>query len=298
MIRYAFIVVLLTVALASSGAQGLSASSSQLKIPLTARSAGLGESSVSDLGQFSSWYLNPANLFNESPLTVALTHSQWIQEIQTEQLAARLPVAGGSLGLGVSTNSVPGIEIRDVPGPSLGTFSARFVSFQVGYAQNLTNEIILGASAKYLYEKLYVDEAAGFGFDAGMIYVSSIQGLKAGVAVTNIGGLQQFQNERSDLPTISHLGGSYSIRQDEFEFDFSAAWAHNLRDAENHLQVGLESSYSRQVSFRFGYQTGYESRALSGGIGIRFDFIELDYAYVPFSLGLGNGHLFSLGFQF
>jgi hypothetical protein len=298
MIRYALITALLSFALSSAGAQGSSTSSSQLKIPVTARSAAMGESTVSDPGQFSSWSINPANLFSDSPLAIALTHSQWMQEIQTEFLAVRIPIASGSLGLGVSTNSVPGIEIRDVPGPSLGTFSARFASFQIGYAQNLTNDIILGASAKYLYEKLYVDEAAGFGFDAGLNYNTPVQGLKAGFAVTNIGGLQQFQNDRSDLPMFSRIGASYTFRQDDFDFAFSGAWAHNLRDPENHVQASLEATYSQKVSLRLGYQTGYESRALSAGIGIRFEFIQFDYAYVPFALGLGDSHLFSLGFQF
>ena len=298
MIRSLLLMSLLLFALSLAGAQGSSTSSSQLKIPLTSRSAALGESTVSNPGQFSSWSVNPANLFSDSPLAVALTHSQWMQEIQTEFLAARIPVASGSLGIGVSTISVPGIEIRDVPGPSLGTFSARFASFQIGYAQNLTDDVILGASAKYLYEKLYVDEAAGFGFDAGIIYITPVQGLKAGFAVTNIGGLEQFQNDRSDLPTFSRAGATYAFRQNDFDFSVSGAWAHNLRDPENHAQASIEASYSQKVSLRFGYQTGYESRALSAGIGIRFEFIQFDYAYVPFSLGLGDSHLFSLGFQF
>ena len=298
MIRITLIAALFPFLFSSAQAQGSSVSSSQLKIPLTARSAALGESTVSDPGQFSSWFINPASLFSAAPLAVALTHSQWMQGIQTEFLATRIPVANGTLGLGISTNSVPGIEIRDVPGPSLGTFSARFASFQIGYAQNVTNDLVLGAAAKYLYEKLYVDEATGFGFDAGIIYSTPVQGLKAGLAVTNVGGLHQFQHDGSDLPTFSRVGASYAFRMNEFDFSLSSAWAKNLRDPESHLQGSLEATYSQKVSLRLGYQTGYESRALSAGIGIQLDFIQLDYAYVPFALGLGDSHLFSLAFQF
>lgn len=298
MIRYIFLVALLLVSLSLAWAQGSSTSSSQLKLPRTARSAALSESTVSDPGQFSSWDVNPASLFSQSPLAVALTHSQWIQDIQTEHIAARIPVFGGNLGLEVSANSVPGIEIRDVPGPSLGTFSARFAAFQIGYAQNLSHDIIFGASAKYLYEKLYVDEATGIGFDAGMIYNTPVQGLTAGFAVTNIGSLQQFRNDRSDLPAFSRVGASYAFRHDDFDFSFSGAWALNLRDPESHMQAGFESIYAQKLSLRLGYQSGYESRALSAGIGIRIDFVQFDYAYVPFGLGLGDSHLFSLGFQF
>ena len=298
MIRITLIVALFLVLFSSAKAQGSSASSSQLKIPLTARSAALGESTVADPEQFSSWFINPASLSCTAPLAIELTHSLWMRDIQTEYLAARIPVAKGTLGMAISTNSVPGIEIRDVPGPSLGTFSARFASFQIGYSQNITDDLVLGASGKYLYEKLYVDEATGFGFDAGIIYATPVQGLKAGLAVTNVGGLQQFQSDRSDLPAFSRVGTSYSFRVDDFDFTFLGAWANNLRDPENHLQGSLETTYSQKLSVRLGYQTGYESRALSAGLGIRFEFIQLDYAYVPFALGLGDSHLFSLGYQF
>ena len=279
-------------------AQGSSVSSSQLKIPATARSAALGEGTVSDAGQFSSWFVNPANLISSDPVSISLTHAQWIQEIQTEHLGLRMPLSAGTVGLSVSANSVPGIEIRDVPGPSLGTFSARFVSFQAGYAQRLSDDVVLGAAVKYLYEKLYIDEASGYGFDAGILYSTPIRGLSAGMAVTNIGSLQQFRSEASDLPSFSRIGVSYRIQQDEFDFVIAEAWAHNLRVAENHLQTSIEATYSHMASLRFGYQTGYDTRGLSAGIGLQYDFFQLDYAYVPFSLGLGDAHLFSLGFQF
>lgn len=289
---------LLLCALSSARAQGSSASSSQLKILMSARAAALGETCVSDPGQISSWYTNPASISSEAPLAVILAHSRWIQEIHSEVIITRIPIGKGSIGLGVSTNSVPGIEIRDVPGPSVGTFSARFASFQIGYAQNIADDIMVGASIKYLYEKLYVDETSGVGIDGGVIYSTPIKGLTAGFAVTNLGALRQFRNDRSDLPAFSRLGASYRFRQDEFDFALSGAWADNLRENENHLQAGLEASYSERLSLRFGYQTGYESRVLSAGIGLRFDLVQFDYAYVPFTLGLGESHFFSLGFQF
>jgi hypothetical protein len=294
------ILVLLLVCFAWSAvlSQGSSASSSQLKLPLSARPAALGESTVSDEGQFSSWFINPATLFCTAPFAVALTHSQWMQQVQSELIGLRIPSPVGTFGIGVTSTSIPGIEIRDVPGPALGTFSARFAAFQLGYAKDISNEIIVGASVKYLYEKLYVDETSGYGFDIGLTYRTPIEGLHAGIAVTNIGSLQQFQNERSDLPTFARAGVSFLLERDAFDFTVSGAWANNLVDHDSHFQSGLEATYDRQLSLRLGFQTGYESRAISAGLGIHFRFVQLDYSYVPFSLGLGDSHLFSLAFQF
>lgn len=279
-------------------AQGSSTSSSHLKIPLNARSAALGEATVSDAGQFSSWLLNPANLYSRESFAVALTHSQWLQDMQSEFIGTQIPVSIGTVGVAVSTTSVPGIEIREKPGPAVGTFSARFASLQLGYAGSPSDDIVLGASAKYLYEKLYTEDATGLGFDVGMLYHTPIHGLQAGASVTNIGSLQEFRNDRSDLPTFARVGASYFFAYDEFAFSVSAAMANNLQHSEKHAKGSIEATYSSLVTLRFGYESGYDSRGLTAGLGVRYEFVQFDYAYVPFSLGLGDGHFFSLGFHF
>jgi len=278
-------------------AQGTSTSSSQLKIPLDARSAALSEANVADAGQVSSWLLNPSNLYTRGSLTVALTHAQWIQDIRSEFLAAQIPMSLGTIGIAVSTNSVPGIEVRDIPGPAIGTFSARFATLQVGFAGEVIQNLSFGLSAKYLYEKLYTDNATGFGVDVGMLYRTPIAGLQAAVSVTNAGSLEQFRRERSDLPTFFRGGATYTFSLDDLAFSASAAFTDNLRYAENHLLGSLETTYNNRVSVRLGYASGYDSRGLTAGLGIRYEFLQFNYAFVPFSLGLGNAHLFSLGFQ-
>jgi hypothetical protein len=279
-------------------AQGSSTGSSQLKIPLDARSAALGEANVADAGHVSSWLLNPANLYSRGSVTVALTHAQWIQDIQSEYLAAQIPTTLGTIGFGISTNSVPGIEVRDVPGPSIGTFSARFATLQVGFATDAFQSLSVGLSAKYLYEKLYTDDATGLGIDIGMLYHTPIAGLQAAVSVTNAGSLEQFRHERSDLPTLFRGGATYAFSLDEFDFSASAAVTNDIQSAENHVLGSLETTYNNLISVRLGYASGYDSRGLTAGLGVKYEFLQFNYAFVPFSLGLGDAHLFSLGFQF
>jgi hypothetical protein len=231
-------------------------------------------------------------------LTIALTHAQWIQDIQSEFLAAQIPMSLGTIGIAVSTNSVPGIEVRDIPGPAIGTFSARFATLQVGFATNAIQSLTFGLSAKYLYEKLYTDDATGFGVDVGMLYHTPIAGLQAAVSVMNAGSLDQFRRERSDLPTFFRGGATYAFTIDDLAFSASAAFSNNLEYTENHLLGSLETTYNNRVSVRLGYASGYDSRGLTAGLGIRYEFLQFNYAFVPFSLGLGDAHLFSLGFQF
>jgi hypothetical protein len=56
--------------------------------------------------------------------------------------------------------------------------------------------------------------------------------------------------------------------------------------------------YDHALALRLGYETGYESRGFTAGLGFCYSIVQLDYAYVPFSLGLGEAHIFSMGFQF
>lgn len=278
--------------------QGSSSGSSQLKNPLNARSAALGNATVSDGGQLSSWLINPANLFARGPSAVSLTHSQWTQDIRSEFIGVQLPLKAGTLGLSVSTTTVPGIEIREKPGPAIGAFSARFVSLQAGFATTILQDFVAGVSAKYLYEKLYVDQTTGIGVDFGILYHPPVEGLQVGASVTNAGSVQQFRHQRSDLPTIGRLGGTYKFDLTDFTVGVSTAYEAGLQDSEHHVLAGIEVAYARFLTARLGYVTDYEVRGLTAGIGLRYEFLQVEYAYIPFTAGLGDGHIISLGVEF
>ena len=279
-------------------AQGNSTASSHLSMPFSARSAALGKATVADNGFLSSWLVNPANLGTTGQVSILLTHSQWIQDVQTQHIGTQVPLAFGTIGFLVSSTSVSGIEIRETPGPPIGTFTAHFASFQAGFARKIQESIVAGISLKYVYEKIYVDEATGFGFDVGLTYLTPVQGLAVGLAVTNVGELGKFRSDPSRLPGAARFGGRYLISYDDFEFGLHAAIANDLHLGTTHGHVGVESWYQRTVALRVGYESGFETHGISGGLGVRYSLVSLDYAYVPFSLGLGSAHLFSIGFQF
>ena len=65
-----------------------------------------------------------------------------------------------------------------------------------------------------------------------------------------------------------------------------------------HLNLAAEVFYDKLIALRVGYQTGYESRGFTGGLGLRWGNLGFDYAFLPFSLGLGSANLFSLQFRF
>jgi hypothetical protein len=296
--RSVHILIFLVLCTGSVLAQGSSTSSSYLSLPISARTASLGEATVADPRNFASSLLNPANLSGDGPATITLSHSQWIQGIKTEFAGTSIPFSFGTVGFAISNTNVSDIEIREQPGPPVGTFNAHFAAIHLSFARRVLDVVDVGGAVKYLYEKLYVDETTGYGLDLGALYRTPLEGLTAGLSVTNLGTLRQFRSEASQLPSAGRIGGNYSFSLGDFALRANAAVVENLYRSDPHTQLGLEAIYNGALAARLGYQTGYESRGLSAGLGFRYGFVQVDYAYLPFSLGLGDAHIFSLGFRF
>jgi len=277
--------------------QGSSRGDVSLKFPTTPFVAATGEAFVADPTALQSVLINPANIASSETYGVLFSHTEWIQDIRTECLSIAAPFSFGSLSLSIANTSVDGLELRTIPGPAIGTFNTQSTSFQLTYGVELTQNIRIGIAPKYLYEKIFVDEATGYGIDAGVIYTPPVDGVNLGCSLTNLGSLSAFRNERTDLPSQIRVGGTYSFNLDEMIFRAATTFSSEFGTSINHCSIGGEVTYDHTFTARFGYQTGIDTRGFSAGIGIRYSFVSVDYAYVPFSLQIGNSHLISIGFN-
>jgi hypothetical protein len=276
--------------------QGSSRGDVSLKFPTTPFVAATGESFVVDPAGQQSILINPANIASLEASGVLFSHTEWIQDIRTEYLSIATPFSIGTFSLSVANTSVDGIELRTIPGPALGTFNAQSAFFQLTYGLELSRNTRIGIAPKYLYEKIFVDEATGYGIDAGVLYTTQIDGLSLGCSLTNLGSLAAFRNERIDLPAQIRLGGTYTSSIDKMLFRVATSFSSELGNSINHYSMGGEITYDHTFTGRFGYQTGIDARGFSAGMGIRYSIVIIDYAFVPFSLQLGNSHLISIGF--
>jgi hypothetical protein len=276
--------------------QGTSRGVVSLKFPTTPFIGATGESFVADPTALQSILINPANITSHESYGVMFSHTEWIQDIRTDFLSIAAPFRYGSLALSIANTSVDGLELRTIPGPPIGTFNTQSTSFLLTYGIKLTENISLGIAPKYLYEKIFVDETTGWGIDLGTLYTPSIEGLTLGFALTNLGSLSAFRNERTDLPSQLRLGGTYSFSFDEFFFRTAAAFSSELGISVNHISIGTEATYNDAVTVRFGYETGYEYRNFSAGVGLRYSIAMIDYAFLPSLSQLGTAHIISIGF--
>jgi hypothetical protein len=290
-IFYAFI-LLPTIVLSQGTSQGVAS----LKLPTTPFIGATGESFIADPASLQSVLINPANIATLESYGVMFSHTEWIQDVHTEFLSTAAPLRYGSLALSLSNTSVDGLELRTIPGPPIGLFNTQSTSFQLTYGIKLTENLSLGIAPKYLYEKIFVDEATGWGIDIGTLYTPPLEGLTLGFALTNLGSLSAFRNDRTNLPSQLRLGGTYSFSLDVVSFRTAAAFSSEFGISVNHISIGTEATYNDAVKIRFGYETGYEYRDFSAGVGLRYSIVMIDYAFLPSSSQMGTAHIISIGF--
>jgi hypothetical protein len=165
------------------------------------------------------------------------------------------------------------------------------------YARRLTDCLDVGASLKYLHEKIDDELARGVAADLGVRYaVPVVDGLTAGLAVQNLGPQMSFIEDKFDLPVTYRIGAAYEAPLAKVNGELLVvgdAVVPNDGDAKAHF--GLEFEYANVVALRFGYRTGWDNHNVSVGLGAKVRNLRLDYAYVPYYSDLGDTHRISLG---
>ena len=280
----------------SAGNTGLSF----LKYGFGARNISMGDAGTALSNDLTALFYNPAKLALTEKSEVLFMHNEWIQDVRSEVIGAKTTIWGLPFALGFNVTSVDGIEFREIPGEPVTTFDANYFFGSLSTGFFVTDEISMGASIKYLYEGLLNDEASGFGFDFGINYLLPYKGLTASAVLKNIGSMNELRNESTKLPAEVRIGTAYTYSLEDAKFDFTGGveFQKYLDTEDNHFNFGGEILYNKLIAARAGYQSGYESRGFTAGVGLMWGNLKFDYAFLPFSLGLGNANLFSLQFKF
>ncbi len=291
------IIFISTLSLAqSAGSSGLAF----LKFGFGARNIAMGDAGSSASNDLSALFYNPARLVLLEQNEVMFMHNEWIQDVRSEVGGVKWSMFSLPFAVGFNVTSVSNIEVRDKPGEPISKFNANYFFGSLSSGFTVVQDLNFGATIKYLYESLLNDEANGFGFDFGFNYQTPIEGLTASTVIKNIGSMNALRNEETKLPTEFRIGGAYEFALEETKLDFIIVgeFQKYLDTDDIHLAGGGEIVYNKVFAARVGYQSGYEARSFTGGVGINWGALRLDYAYMPFSLGLGNANLFSIQFAF
>jgi hypothetical protein len=270
-----------------------------LKLGFGARNIALGDAGTATSTDVTSLFYNPAALAINPASEIMLMHNEWIQDVRSEILGARTLIFGLPVAVGFNVTTINDIEVRNIAGDPVTKFNANyfFGSFSTGHM--IVENFYFGASIKYLYESIYVDESTGWGFDLGASYLTSVKGLNISAVIKNLGTMNKLSNEKTRLPGEFRVGPAYSFTmQDQYQITSTVEFQKYLPTSDIHFNAGAEILYDKLIALRVGYQSGYQTKNITAGLGLMWGNLSVDYALAPFQLGLGNGNILSLQFKF
>ncbi|MGH1362922.1 MAG: PorV/PorQ family protein [Calditrichia bacterium] len=276
----------------SNGATGLSF----LKIGADARGAGMGDAFTAVSNDANATYWNPAGLAFASRSNATFQHNSWLQGIRSEYGALQFKGEKSSLAFHAYAMSIGEIEVRTIPSSEpLEETSANYTSVGVSYARLLSPDFSFGITAKYLYEKIFIYSASGYAADLGVSYRGLMPNLTLAASFANLGSMNEFRTESTDLPKILRLGGMYERSQltKDIGVLLAADFVKPLEEGAR-FSVGLEATVKKLILLRSGFISGSETRNVSFGVGIAKSAFRFDYAFTPVSDDLGSSQRFSL----
>lgn len=303
------IIVLITLIAAVSGQEFKKTATSGfvfLNLPVTARSAALGESVVglSDVNS-AGFFTNPAaSGFTEHAVSFSTSYSPWIAEIKNYASAISYKSDFGVVSAGFvavdfgsmpKTKKIEGQRVYDI----IGTFNANALALGVSYSRMLTDRFSFGVTVKYVKESIDIYTASNFLFDGGILYYTGLGSLRLGAMIQNFGVDSKYKNETFKMPSNLKLGLAGEIYENKTEGYRATAMVEAVHPNDNNERIncGLELSYHEMITLRGGYKFFYDEETYSVGVGLNPKFqnypIEFDFAYSDYGR-LGNILRFSV----
>jgi hypothetical protein len=269
-----------------------------LRISMDARGSALAGAMTASGTGIASLQWNPAGLAGGYDHEVLFSHLKGIENTDSEFIAMLLKKGEKStFAFSVFSNSIDGIEQRSQPTltPN-GIIGANDFYAGLSYAYVINEQLHIGASAKYLFQKIFFSSANGFAGDVGIRYLMPDKNLIFGIALKNAGTMDAFILDKPTMPTLLNGGAAYTIPQFSiYESSLTVSAEYEiLFNGDNISRFGVEYLHGDRYSLRAGYLSGFEERNLSMGAGINIRKFGFDYAYMPDITSFGNQHIFSL----
>ncbi|MCH8271918.1 MAG: PorV/PorQ family protein [Candidatus Marinimicrobia bacterium] len=268
-----------------------------LKIGVDAASSAMGGAAVSNSSDASAAYWNPAGLANSDGMNIMFSNQEWLAGSNNQYLGLSIPTTTFNLGLTIALSGVSDIERREKPTlEPLGYFSSNSLAMAFSAAIGMNGNLKIGATAKFLYEKIHIYSANGFALDLGLIKTLNFLNLKSALVLKDLGRMSSLNDESTALPTriTGGLSGGFD-RETSLAFNWAIDVGKYLNSG-SFVRLGGELILNDMLSLRGGYRRNSEnSSGITAGIGIGLNRYTFDYAYLPFDFNLGDTHQISFG---
>ncbi len=306
-----------------------------LLMEIGARAIGMGGAYVGVADDASTLFWNPAGTSLIKKTMIQYQFGQRYADVQHQFAGLSFPLTSDdALGVMVQYLSVGEMDVTTIENPegTGETFDANNTVITLNYSRQLTDRVHVGASIKYIYERIWMETAQNFAFDIGTIYNIDEIGLRIGMNILNLGtdmGITDgahlffFKRKPDDYPGSPTpkaelamdkypLPTSFSLGVSAVVIGRKTTWIKNAEhrllltssiidsfDGPFRVNVGAEYAWNEIFYLRSGYRFFYDTQGFSAGFGLNFrqiidNNVTLNYVWVDYG-DLGSINVIGLG---
>lgn len=263
----------------------------------SARVAGMGDvSAATEDGVWAMWG-NPANVATITNREIALSRIQSFADI-SYNLVGYAQQIGRNTSAGIAYTGIDfgNIAGTDLTGRATGDINTgdHIASFTL--AHTLRGQYALGATGRYINQRLGRHSAQTMTLDLGAGWRSENGRLRLGIAGQNLVGDLKFVQESFSLPRTVRAGVGVQFWDDRVLFGADVA---KSTDSDYEFNLGAEVRVVKMFTLRGGAVFNRtDDVGFSGGLGLNHDRFNLDYAFTAPNGGLDGQHYVSLKVEF
>jgi hypothetical protein len=281
-----------------------------LSIGVGARQTAMGEAAVTEMGDASALFWNPAGIASIDGVAVFVDRTNWLIDTNLNSAAAVLSLGQyGNIGISALMMDYGTIQGTRISNNNIGyedTEALEPGSYSVGltYAKRLTERFQFALTSKFAAEDLVAMDLNALAFDFGTIFYTGAHGMHIGFTIQNFVFQEiNYINEEFMLPLTFRVGFSADVTS--FAGIVSEHSKVNLvlegakpRDFSERVHMGLEYNYSDLIALRGGYRFNYDEGGLTFGVGLGVKTFDVGFSYADFGSMLGNVSRISANFSF
>ncbi len=295
------ILLLATVDLVSAQNRPGSVGAEFIRVPVSARAAGMGGAYIAVTSGADAMYYNPAALvWTEEETNFFVNHTEYLADISHEYFSVTHRSGNNGYGAAITGLYTDLMMERtpQQPGGTGRTFFAANYRGSFAYARKMTRKVSLGVKASFMHMKLFDDMTEqSIGFDIAADYHADFRDFRFAMKIANLGSEVKFVNESYPLPIKFEFGASMNAIEEENHIVKVSGNAFKPNDGDPRGQAGVEYSFRDLLFLRGGYKVSHDIEDFTAGMGLNIDLsgyiMQFNYGFSNFG-NLGKVHRFGV----